>query len=395
MEAEASRRRGITRGMMIAWSIGLAPTLLLLVTWSDDLSIGLTVTKSLALPVLAIEIAVILFSFVEGFKLTKPQILILACFALLVTIAWVGALTAEASDVSIVRTSIWMIHVAYALSIANLCVSKIVDTADIINSTIIGFAVFTVLFLLFIALKHGPGRSWIHDIPAYNNIRWFGYYAAATTALCAWGWLKGQKLSMLVAVLALATALWTGSRGAPTAVVAAYLVALVIFPFARKGLSTFILILLAAAILSLGISFILPLGESALSRFADGSNGRVEVWLLAIDGIAQRPWFGWGEAQFNNYISPLIFVHPHNIILQILFAWGLIGGLLVLLLASWIGRPMFQAANEDNAPLVFAIVTIAAFSLIDGTLYHVQSLSTFSLCVGLLAAEQYKSAAYR
>ncbi|MBJ7438894.1 MAG: O-antigen ligase family protein [Sphingopyxis sp.] len=393
MEAEVPRTRSITRGVLIAWSIGLAPTLLLLVTWPDDFSTGLTVTKSLALPVLAIEIAVVLFSFAEGFKLTKPPNLILAYLALLGTIAWVGALTAEASDVSILRTSIWMVHIAYALSIANLCVSRIVSAKDIINSTIIGFAIFAVLFLLFVALKHGPGRSWIHDIPAYNNIRWFGYYAAATTGLCVWGWLKRQKLPMLVAILALATSLWTGSRGAPTAVVAAYLVAFVLFPFARKGLSTFLLILLAAIILSLGISIVLPLGESALSRFADGDSGRMEVWKLAIDGIAQRPWFGWGEAQFNNYISPLIFVHPHNSVLQILLAWGLVGGLLVLLLASWVARPMLQAANEDNAPLVFAILTITAFSLIDGTLYHVQSLSIFSLCVGLFAANRFKGTA--
>lgn len=391
MDAELST----TRGAMIAWSIALAPTLLLLVTWSDHFSAELRLAKSFALPVLAIEIAVIIISFTEGFRLKRPPNSVWAGLALLGAIAWVGALTAETPGISILYTLIWIIHISYAISIANLCVLKIVHVTDLISYVVIGFAIFTLFFILFIFLKYEPDRNWINDIPAYNNIRWFGYYAAATTGLCACGWLKGEKLPMLVAVLALAVSFWTGSRGAPTAVAAAYLVAVVLFPFARKGLSTFLLILLAAAILSLGMSIILPLGESALSRLSDGSNGRVEVWLLAIDGISQRPWFGWGEAQFNNYISPLVLAQPHNVILQILFAWGLVGGLLVLLLASWIGRPMFQAADEDNAPLVFALLTIAAFSLIDGALYHVQSLSIFSLCVGLLTSDRYKSAAHR
>jgi len=391
MDAKLSR----TRGAMIAWSIALAPTLLLVVTWSDHLSAELRLAKSFALPVLAVEIAVIIFSFTEGFKLKRPPNSVWAGLALLGAIAWVGALTAETPGISVFYTFIWIVHISYAISIANLCVLKIFNVTDLINYAIIGFVIFTFLIILFVLLKYEPDRNWINDIPAYNNIRWFGYYAAATTGLCAWGWLKRETLPMLVAVLALAVSFWTGSRGSPTAVVVAYMVALVLFPFARKGLPTFLLILLAAAILSLGMSIILPLGESALSRFSDGSNGRVEMWLLAIEGIAQRPWFGWGEAQFNNYISPLVFAQPHNVILQILFAWGLVGGLLVLLLASWIGRPLLHAANEGNAPLVFAILTIAAFSLIDGTLYHVQSVSIFSLCVGLLAADRYKSAAWR
>lgn len=102
--------------------------------------------------------------------------------------------------------------------------------------------------------------------------------------------------------------------------------------------------------------------------------------------IAQRPWSGWGEAQFGTLFQSR-FAQPHNSLLQIMLAWGVAGLALVAVLATMLAKRLRRNIRPQNAPLMFAIANLAAFSLIDGSLFHVQSVSIFALCLGLLAAD--------
>lgn len=381
------------RARIIAWAIGFAPVILILTTWGENLEPAQRLARSYALPVLAVEISIILLSFREGLRLRWPPWHISACLVALVTLLWVTALRADHPDASILHTSIWMIHLLYGISIANIFIHDRFDIDGVIEAIMWSFLILLAIFIAFVAMNYREIHSWTNDIPAFNNIRWFGYYAAAVTGLCAGGWLENKKFHSIIAAVALGAALWTGSRGALAAVVGGYMVAYMFFPFARDGTRNFLVIVLSAFLLASLATWLAPLGDNGPQRLigADGSNGRIALWHKAVEGIAQRPWFGWGEAQYNYIILPLNFAQPHNVVLQILFAWGIVGASLIAWLASWLARRIRIATNRRNAPVLFAALNILALSLIDGSLYHVQSTSLFVFCVAMLAVGQARN----
>ena len=82
-----------------------------------------------------------------------------------------------------------------------------------------------------------------------------------------------------------------------------------------------------------------PLDRVANISFNAGTGEtRVWAWQMAIEGIKNRPWFGWGVANFetvaDRYYNPRFFEHsfaetvwdrPHNIFLEVAVEQGLIG----------------------------------------------------------------------
>lgn len=372
----------------IGWSIGLAPVALILMTWGDNISATQQLARSLALPVLAVELSVIVLSLLQGNRIKSPPAYIGISLAALMVVAWMDAITADHPETSIIRTSIWTIHLFFSLAIINIFKENFIKIDDVIKYITCGFIIFIILFILFRLHVGNDNRDWDSNIPAYGNIRWFGYYAATTTGLCAWGWIRGRTAYWAIAALSLGAALWTGSRGMLAAAIGSYAILFVIFPFARKGVTRFAAMIAAGLMLAIILTWIMPLGEQGPQRLlgGQGDNGRIEVWLKAARGIAERPWFGWGEGQFHAFVQPQPWVQPHNIVLQILFAWGFVGGVLIAILATWLATRVYRAANPDTAPFLFAATNLAIFSLIDSSLYHVQSVSLFALCLAMIVA---------
>lgn len=373
-------------GRLIAWSIGLAPLAMLILSWSEPLSDAQRAIRSHALPVLAVELAVILIGLIEGLRLPRPPRWVAFALAAFAAIAWGTAITAMDQVAAILHTAIWTIHLGFALSLSNLVQRGIVLPSALLDAIVRGFLLFLGAIVLYVLTHYSADRDWVHRIPAYNNIRWFGYYAAAIVGLCAWGWIVGRRDHFLIAALALAAALWTGSRGTAFAVIGAGMSALTFFAFVRAGTRRFLLLLalgFAAAALTASL---LPLGTNGPQRLLndDIDGGRVALWIISADAIVQRPWFGWGEAQFNLLIQPQRLAQPHNILFQTLLAWGFIGSALLGAIMLWLARKSRLAADGSHAPFLLGAMTIAAFSLIDGSLFHVQSGGLFFLCLAML-----------
>ena len=79
------------------------------------------------------------------------------------------------------------------------------------------------------------------------------------------------------------------------------------------------------------------------------------------------------------------FNHPHNVVLQYVYDWGIIGGGAGLLILSWLGIRLFST-NDNGSSVRF--VSIAGFtatlaiSMIEGTLFH--PLPIF-ICIALVS----------
>lgn len=377
------------RGGLFAWSIALAPMLLIAVGWGHEFSQAQRFARSYALPIVAVELAIAIVALVETRGLPRLPRFPAALLLLLLTLAFYSAVSAPAPATSLFMTLLWVNHLAFGLGIYMLARHGFLSAPQIIRAMPIGSALFGAVLIAYFMLHSGHGHRWYYDSPPFNNIRWLGYYCAAIFGLCAWGWLENRRVFLIIAIFALAFALWTGSRGSLAAVVGGYVVALLFVPAAARATPRFVAALLLAVLLALAAALIWPLGEGSTDRlFLDqGDSGRREIWRQTVSVIGQSPWFGWGEAQFGTLLGSR-FAQPHNIVLQILLAWGAVGFGLLAVLAALLANRLRRNANRQNAPLIFAICNIAAFSLIDGSLFHIHSVSVFALCAALLAADE-------
>ena len=83
-------------------------------------------------------------------------------------------------------------------------------------------------------------------------------------------------------------------------------------------------------------------------------------------------------------------VHPHNVVLQVLLAWGIVGAACILVLAAAFAifaLRRVRALQGWLVPPFLAMTALAIFSAFDGTLYHALPLSLFAACAGLIPIE--------
>lgn len=158
-------------------------------------------------------------------------------------------------------------------------------------------------------------------------------------------WAYGILIAMQVVIL-----YHTATRGAILGLLGGLLIVALLNIRNRENKAmrkTSIAVLVALAVLVTGFfalrdtSFVQ--GSPVLSRFASisteeiKSGGRAFVWPMAIEGIKERPFLGWGQENFNyvfnTHYSPQMyhlepwFDRAHNIFLD----WGIAGGILGLL----------------------------------------------------------------
>lgn len=388
--AHGRNANAATVATLLPWTFGLAPALLFVLTWTDEFSPLQQMARVYALPVVAAQLVIILVSFREGFRLGRPKLLPLALLVALGTLAWVTAARASLLLPSLIRTGIWTVQLGFALAVVNLWHHRMLDLEKWRTAILTGFLLVFVLLVAFVATTDRVPETLFFELPAFGHVRWLGYFAAGVIGLCAAGFLRGDRFALLASAAAFTMAFWTGTRGTAVAALAGFVVCAFLFRdfrASRAGL-LFVSTGVAGLALSFGLDALVPFidqGPDSMARF--GSSGRIAVWLDTVDAIGRHPWLGWGEAQFRFVFRDKWFLgQPHNIVLQVLLAWGVIGGLLCLALAIWTAPRFLKARTAEAAPLQCAALMLAAYSLIDGSLFYAQSLSLFVFCCAAAVA---------
>ncbi|NTZ42073.1 O-antigen ligase family protein [Altererythrobacter sp. SALINAS58] len=388
------KRSDCLAGAVIAVAFGLAPAVLVLLTFDEVLTPIQLQARSLATPILLMEIAVIVYALLEGLKLPRIVALPSAALVMLLALAWVTVVNSPLASAGIIRTAIWTIHMLFGFSIVNLIRCGQLRREDFPPAIAFGFVVFNFLFVAFVVSVHRADYDWIDAMPAYSNIRWLGFYSTAVFGICAAVYTGNRHLYAAVAVLALGIAVWSGSRGTIYSILAGYTVAIALFPEMRSGWRRVAMIVAAGIAVGAALTAVLPMGMGAERLSDTSSSGRVEIWTATLPYIQLRPFFGWGEGQMLWMPQAKgVFVHPHNVILQVLLAWGMVGLAIIAGLSLWLARQLFPQISRDDLPFVLPVLMITAFSLIDGALFHVQSVATFVLLLSLLAAGKVSSRA--
>lgn len=270
-------------------------------------------------------------------------------------------------------------------------------------------SVVHVPFLLHavVDMAAGPGDL-ASGVGVFANIRHFGtagfLAAAAASVLLMRGPRVSQSAWMLL-VLALFGIVASGSRGPLLAwgvVVAALAVGVGGWRVRRRFVTATGLALTTASLVVVALhvgglmrtpNIFLRADAVVSGEVADISSGRFDLWGETARQIASSPWFGMGPDAFR--ISECCAViHPHNIALQFMLEFGLVG---LTLLMAWLVvargglrargnvSSMLRASHETRA-LTAMIVGLVVLSLVAGAGYWGYPLLHWPILLGLLAA---------
>lgn len=392
---------------VVPYAIGLAPALLVALTWapSGEMSRLQGLVRGYSLPVVAAELFAILVALREGllrsilrWRWPRP---VAAAIAVLLLVALGSLFTAPVRSVAATLTLYWIVHLLFALSIAQLC-GRVFTVRDLFTAFLAGFALFVAEFFLFLSQIPDWARfDWTYGFMAFSHIRHAGYYLAAMAALgmgamalarnrgeWAWAWAS--------AAAAFAIALWTGSRGAALAVGGALAAGVLLVP-AMRALKSWLGALSAMAA-ALAVVWVAPAAPSAMMGLTHAvqqttsgnvSNGRTTIWRNVIEAIGKRPLLGYGEGQMH-WVAPFsTMAQPHDFPLQVALAWGLVGlACVAVIAAAYAARalPAARAPGGALAPPFMAMTAIAILSLYDASLYYALPQSIFMACAGAVAA---------
>ena len=396
---------GLRWGQVLALAIGLAPVVLAALTWSPGVPEPWTIpARHYALPVLVMEAVTILAGLATGLVETIRSIRMprpAAIAAAILAVVMLGTVPfAPVPHVAATYTAIWVIHTFFALSVVHLA-GQFFTPSDLVRGYAIGFVLFCGIFFLLLAQVRDPAFHWNHYLPAFNQIRIVGHYAAPVAALAAGLMALSRTPARWAAAFALATlafalAFWTGSRGALVGAAAGLFAGLLFAPAMRRtrawgGFAA------SLALAWIAVSNFPAPGPnmgaervvSSTVRSTNVTTGRTTLWPHVANAVAERPVFGHGEGQMPYVAKFYTAFHPHNVILQILLAWGFVGLFCVLTLAFYFLRDSIRlvrsGANELLPPFV-AMAALAAPSLIDGSLFHLLPVSIFAACAGMIGS---------
>lgn len=403
--------RATIRLNLIPALLGFSPVVLMLLTWAPDgaASRFAIASNELTLSVLVAEVFVILVAARKQMLLSAmcneavSPIALAAISGLFTTAIVTAALVSPVPGAAFARTAIWIIHGLFGFSVMQLCDTEF-KRETMTTAFMIGFVCFAAGLVVFVLRIPDPGKfDWVSGWPAVTHIRHLGYYAAAVIGLCigrfaATAVRNHWKGTLPVATIAFTLAFWTGTRGAVAAAGAGFVAGMLLFPAMRRWqvwLGT-----LGSGVLSAGLVATLPVPAAHMGLYrsiaasvgANGSidTGRTHVWWRTLNAIYERPLFGYGDGQMFSVVGLSYAVQPHNVLLQTLLAWGVVGTVCIVILAVPFAIRTVRGVRSlsgERLPPVLAMLVLAAYSTFDGTLYYVLPVSIFAACVGLVARE--------
>ncbi|RME62960.1 MAG: O-antigen ligase domain-containing protein, partial [Alphaproteobacteria bacterium] len=208
--------------------------------------------------------------------------------------------------------------------------------------------------------------------------------------------------------IAWALIFWSGARGAALAFVLALpVIATVARQCERKHM---LCRCFFAALLGASLSFLYPIDDPAFGllrfytttvetdSFHNLTTSRSELWAEAIMHWQRAPWFGVGAGHTLLVLKTAggQFAQPHNIVIQALLAWGVVGALPFLALIAgllWRAAQAVQRAAPGNgaggaAGLMMALALLGN-AMLDAALYYPLPtwLFVIGLCVALAGAQ--------
>jgi len=256
-----------------------------------------------------------------------------------------------------------------------------------------------------------PAFDWKYALPGVPSVRMYGYSVeVAIVAGLGLYFLSGSRETRTRLVLFFGTTIlwmllfWSGGRGGFFAILVATTLAALITPRFIIKVWKF---LGSTVIIGAGLSLLLPvpsgdfgllgrIDKTANSGSVDQiSSGRVTLWSDAYSLFLERPVFGHGITQYRHITTQIELVsHPgvHNILLESLISFGLVGTLLLILLIGkiWGSAAIRLRGNHSlsTIPMFLIATSLLVHGLVSGTYYHIHSVFMIAISLGFLLNNQ-------
>ena len=297
----------------------------------------------------------------------------------------------------------WVIHILFLLALVAFFKDVGLEQSDVVW-TALGLTAFLHVCAFLIALALWPDEIRRMNLPVVANVRTLTYFlmpAATVMGVLFVTRLEKALSSVLLFAGAAFFIIYTGSRAATTGVIVGWLAAGAYCAWFRQKIQInrtlvlfavlVFLVILAESLPPLPWGTIVDRWFEALSATGpEFSSGRNEVWPRAMKAISQNWVWGYGPALQNEipHQTPWpdrsnVIYQPHNIGLQLLLHWGLLGTLILALTIFSFSANIFYALRNEPALAIppFAIlVAMLTQALVDGNLFY-----PFSVVVAIIA----------
>lgn len=390
--------------------VAAAPIVFGAATWNElpESNGTFAAVRLFGAPVLIVELCTIIVSLRLGWQplkqvksLSKPALSLL--LGLLAIAFGTAIFAAPRPQAAIVWTDLSLLHLLFGFAVAHLAGQATELERRLIWPAIVaGLCIFAIMLMVFVNIPHAESFDWRYLGFAVSNVRQLGYYSAVGTA-AALGIAIGirglnRALFVLAGGLTLSIAFWSGTRGAPAALALALLLLMIFFSRVRSVRTLFLALSTFAAAVLIAVQQSPPNSHYGFRRLATSiaspsmnelSSNRIAIWHDAWTSFLRRPLFGFGEAQFG-FVRPesgIVYLHPHNVVLQLLLQWGIAGTAIFVALAAIVVRACRLPVSGDAVlvmPAALVALTIAVYSLFDGALFHTYPVMMFAVSVAIL-----------
>lgn len=259
-----------------------------------------------------------------------------------------------------------------------------------------------VCFTVFPAFIHAvaesitaPELDEVYRCTAYfGNANYFGALMAVIIIICAHKIvsLKSGMFYYIVAIVALINIYLSGSLFAIVEVV----VGVAVYLLLTRHYRLFCLMVIVG---SLGLILITQLPEllPRLSESGSATGYRVHIWGIIIREIKAHPFFGRGFMSYNLikdlYEGSYPTVHGHNLALDSLLNFGVIGAILLAAMLCFIVRRIVKVYVNDTksefaAIAIAVLAAIVAHSFTDITFFWIQTGTFYVIVFGSIGCEE-------
>lgn len=409
-ERDTAGQNGL--GLFLLLLIAAAPVLMAILPWDfgPDLPPARTFLLAYSIPILVVELAVILFAFRNQFSpfsaiAALPIWAKVGLIVLLLIAAATTFLVAHIVVQSFLSGLTWMIHLLFAFSVVYLAKRKILtvnaQTWFVLSLGVAAYAAMLAIFIWFT-----PNRDlyrWEGMLPGLPFVRHIGPYALtgflAAFALAGISLHRSRYwLGVLLGSIGIGLGIWSGTRGALFAIIVAMLLAFIAFPSLRNRQILRWLILTCLGGTSLSLAYIPPASSFGLFRVITASqqtdpgrlsSGRTALWAATAQKVAERPWFGYGERQFNYVVlhQQQGLIQPHNVLLQIALQWGLVGAACFFSMVAMLCAAFYRKAiriGEEAIPAFLIVTAILVYSLYDAALFYPYPIMMAVFCIAAI-----------
>lgn len=401
------------RGLALALLVGALPCLMAILPW--DFETGMTPFRALLLinsvAVLLVEIGIIFWAIALDCSplqalLNLPRTALAAMGTLVLIALWTGTIIASRPADAMLGLLTWIIHLLFGLSVWTMARRRmLLFDARCWGRIAAGVLAYGILLAIFlIELPDRDHRDWAPIMPGVLQIRNLGFFfvagylAAMPLALEGGGrWLRHGGIAL--GAIAFGLALWTGTRGSILAIWAAMATMVIVAPrFRSPGTWRYVWVTTLAGAL-LALLYQPPVSYMGLQRYLTSSpaesvtnpkEGRLAFWRATLGKIRERPCLGYGERQFSAVVfdGQKSYRQPHNMILQVMLQWGVIGALLFFGLLGAFCRAALRNVRYlplDQFPAAAILIALLFYGLYDAALYYPYPIMMIALCGALLS----------